>query len=333
MIFISLIKKNFQKKELEYDDDRNTKRAVFKRQLIIAVCLTLMFGLGWGLGLPAIEAENIPQEAIRLLFQASFAIFFCLQGPLIFIMQCVRSSDAREEWKKWLTFISCNKIVFKSTKSSALSNLNHRTPGMVKSNTLESGISLSDSALKPHRLNCSVSPSPSPSIDQIDAKSNSENLKPEDLKESVSLDLAESNKDDIKFDNKEPRDTKESTSIDVSKTNEEDETKLSNETLKAEDLKDTATPDLTESNCEHSESLKAEEPEDCEETESINMVERSEESKKNDESLEEEDSKVERDEDDNIETKSVNSESLKSRDPKENGSTLSKTENNTLTHI
>ena len=85
--------------------DSNIKSMIAKH-LLIAVVLSLLFGLGWAFGL--IGTSSLPREAY-LPAQYIFSIFMGLQGVLIFFFHAVRSPDAREEWKKWWYFATCRR--------------------------------------------------------------------------------------------------------------------------------------------------------------------------------------------------------------------------------
>ena len=68
-----------------------------KQRLIIVVTLSLLLGLGWGLGIPA--TEGIDDLVVRTSFQIVFISLTAFQGLFIFIMHCVRVPDARKVWK------------------------------------------------------------------------------------------------------------------------------------------------------------------------------------------------------------------------------------------
>jgi len=86
-----------------------------KQNFIIALTLSLLFGLGWGVGLVA--TTSIPVPAISYLLQAIFILLTSFQGLLIFIMHCVRSEDARKQWKIWVHIITCRKVSIETKKS------------------------------------------------------------------------------------------------------------------------------------------------------------------------------------------------------------------------
>ena len=72
--------------------------SMVRRHLIIAVVLSILFGLGWAFGL--IGTSSLPRD-VYLPAQYIFSIFVGMQGVLIIIFHGIRSRDAREEWKRW----------------------------------------------------------------------------------------------------------------------------------------------------------------------------------------------------------------------------------------
>ena len=70
---------------------------------MIAITLSILFGLGWGIGLPATQALHT--AAIRDTFSVLFILLTAFQGLLIFIMRCARSSEVVKQWKKWLSCV------------------------------------------------------------------------------------------------------------------------------------------------------------------------------------------------------------------------------------
>ena len=78
--------------------------SVVTRQLFIAIVLSLLFGLGWAFGL--IGSSSLP-SGVSITGQYIFSIFIGFQGVLIFFLHAVRSTDVREEWKRWWYWITC----------------------------------------------------------------------------------------------------------------------------------------------------------------------------------------------------------------------------------
>ena len=81
-----------------------------KQQFVSAVTLSLLFGLGWGFGLPA--TSGVDNVVIRTIFQILFIILTAFQGLFIFIVYCLigrKSIEARKEWKRWFYTLTCRR--------------------------------------------------------------------------------------------------------------------------------------------------------------------------------------------------------------------------------
>ena len=72
---------------------------VHRDNLIIALSLAVVFGLGWGFGLLTTSSSI---HGLTTTFQVIFSIFVGAQGVLLFLLHGVRNSDARGVWKGWL---------------------------------------------------------------------------------------------------------------------------------------------------------------------------------------------------------------------------------------
>ena len=83
----------------------------YKKHLTIAITLSILFGLGWGFGIPATQGISI--IAVRTIFQALFIVLTSFQGLFIFIMQCLRSPIARETWWDWYYTVTCRRDDYK----------------------------------------------------------------------------------------------------------------------------------------------------------------------------------------------------------------------------
>lgn len=94
IIIISLIKKG----ALKADD--NKMRTYIQHQIVVAIALSTLFGIGWGIGLFA-TSSAYKQKAIRDVFAVLFVILTAFHGLFIFLMHCVRSTDVRKQWKRW----------------------------------------------------------------------------------------------------------------------------------------------------------------------------------------------------------------------------------------
>lgn len=131
-IFVSLCRKKDIKSTLGADKKGEIRRKL-KQQFIIALTLSLLFGLGWGVGFAA--TTSISVLSVSTILQSIFIILTSFQGLLIFIMQCFRSEDARKEWSRWAQVITCNKVNLDKKKKKKY-NVQSATSkgGMISSN-------------------------------------------------------------------------------------------------------------------------------------------------------------------------------------------------------
>ena len=79
-----------------------------KQQFLVAVTLSILFGLGWGVGLLA--TEKVYMSAIKDLFASLFVILTTPQGLLVFIVHCLRSRDIRRVWTSWFKSVTGKEI-------------------------------------------------------------------------------------------------------------------------------------------------------------------------------------------------------------------------------
>ena len=94
IILATLCRRNYQKQ-----DEETNNRIKIKQQLVAAAILSILFGLGWGIGLLATEGVRL--EALRDFLSAVFIICTAFQGLMIFILQTLRSKQARTTWVRW----------------------------------------------------------------------------------------------------------------------------------------------------------------------------------------------------------------------------------------
>ena len=104
IIMVSLVKRTRRVSKLT--TEAKGQMAQTKRLAIIALGLSVVFGLGWGLGLAATSSDV---EEVTFTFQVIFSIFVGSQGILIFILHGLRSPDARLVWKTWFSCFPCAK--------------------------------------------------------------------------------------------------------------------------------------------------------------------------------------------------------------------------------
>ena len=70
-----------------------------KENLWVAMGLSILFGLGWAIGLLA--STGLPSY-IQTLFEWIFTVMTAFQGIIIFILYCLRAAEARKVWKRIL---------------------------------------------------------------------------------------------------------------------------------------------------------------------------------------------------------------------------------------
>lgn len=138
LIMVQLLKKRCQTKFKEsYSEDKNVS---LKQQLLIAVTLSILFGLGWGIGLPAAgQLYNTP--GVRDTFAALFIILTAFQGLYVFIMHCIRSQEARKEWKRWFYKATGKKFMDLSSSMANSSVIRRRNTNRESSATAISYLS------------------------------------------------------------------------------------------------------------------------------------------------------------------------------------------------
>ena len=91
------------------------KSKEMRKNLFIAMSLSVVLGLGWGLGLAATSSSVV---GLTVTFQVIFSIFVGMQGVLIFVLHGARNKDARDLWKK--TLVARSKHLFSSLKSTSV---------------------------------------------------------------------------------------------------------------------------------------------------------------------------------------------------------------------
>lgn len=120
VIFTSLLRKGCKNKTKEAikkgRNKKEKKNSQVKQQLLVAVTLSILFGLGWGAGLLATDKVHV--SALRDIYAFLFVILSSLQGLFIFIMHCLRSSDVRSVWAGWFTGKEAKQLTTSVTAKS-----------------------------------------------------------------------------------------------------------------------------------------------------------------------------------------------------------------------
>lgn len=138
---IILVNLLYKAKRSNVSDMKDQKKKMqFKQQFIIAITLSILFGLGWGIGLPA--TQNLQKTiVVRDIFASLFVLLTSFQGLFIFFMHCIRSPDIRQQWVQWFklnlyqsltetstssTFNSKKRKISSDTKSTGASKVSDR---------------------------------------------------------------------------------------------------------------------------------------------------------------------------------------------------------------
>ena len=121
--------------------DTNMK-SVIAKHLLIAVVLSLLFGLGWAFGL--IGTSSLPEEAYTPA-QYIFSIFMGIQGVLIFLFHAIRSPEAREEWKKWWYTATCRRNSYELKRRASFTVTNSS-----RTRTLETSTAVLEKSMPYH---------------------------------------------------------------------------------------------------------------------------------------------------------------------------------------
>ena len=94
---------------------------VIRRNVFTAVIFSLLFGLGWGVGLAATSSDV---KEVTFFFQVVFSMFVGAQGILFLIFHGFRSNDFRRVWlcSKWKKKTKTS-VLRKSTLSQKMGQL------------------------------------------------------------------------------------------------------------------------------------------------------------------------------------------------------------------
>lgn len=119
-MFVIIIVKFCRKKAKNQTKEEKRFYINSKQLFIMAMILSVNFGLGWALGLVA--TADLPRE-FYLTFVYIFSLFVGMQGVLIFLLHCARSAIARNFWT-YLFYTIC--LCKKSKEAKTVSG--HKMP-------------------------------------------------------------------------------------------------------------------------------------------------------------------------------------------------------------
>ena len=138
IIIVTLLRKSC-KSDLKDVKKKQENISFIRQQLIIVTTLSVLFGLGWGIGLFATQDIH-NNKIVRDLFAALFVIVTAFHGLFIFIMHCLRSKDARSVWKRW--FYGATGKNFSEFTSSTVGRIRNYRPNTSHTDSTSDGDTL-----------------------------------------------------------------------------------------------------------------------------------------------------------------------------------------------
>ncbi len=169
VIMVSLVRRARKTAKLSTGEKQNIDRV--KRFTIIAIGLSVVFGLGWGLGLAATTSDI---EELTFVFQLLFSIFVGSQGILIFILHGLRSKEARSVWKTWFCIGTGKSFDFSDSASKDARTLRSQptdSSSAYRLSTLRRESQTSMGSIAKDRPMSSMSMSVLPEVDEAAEKS------------------------------------------------------------------------------------------------------------------------------------------------------------------
>ena len=117
----------------KYDEESKTAVKNIKQNLIIATGLSVLFGLGWGIGLTATSSDV---KEVTFVFQVLFSIFVGSQGVVIFLFQGIRSPQFRKVWLSVFILRSKQSVSSKHPKKQSGLNTSYKLATLTATGTL-----------------------------------------------------------------------------------------------------------------------------------------------------------------------------------------------------
>ena len=84
---------------MQKEIDKKANYRKLKENLWVAMGLSVLFGLSWGIGFLA--STGLP-SVMQIIFEWAFTIMTAFQGLIIFILYCLRVAEVRKAWKRIL---------------------------------------------------------------------------------------------------------------------------------------------------------------------------------------------------------------------------------------
>ena len=99
IIFIHIFTSLVFRPKVQKDTGTSAKLSSLKENFMIALGLSLLFGIGWAIGLLA--SSDLP-PAVRYPAEWIFTLMSAFLGVYLFVLYVLRSKEARKSWKRWL---------------------------------------------------------------------------------------------------------------------------------------------------------------------------------------------------------------------------------------
>ena len=164
----------------------NSRKKV-KQNLIAAIMLSVLFGLGWGIGLFA--TNGISTVALRDLFTVLFILCTAFQGVMVFCLQTLRSKEVRKTWKRFFFRATGQKYIDNEATSSSTGALYRRNRKGTESSTPQHVSAAYDGSSKSSILKLYIEKD---FLSKTEFPTSIMSFKPED--ERMTLEMAESTK-------------------------------------------------------------------------------------------------------------------------------------------
>ena len=105
VIFIHIFTSLVCRRSVRKETSTRAKLGKLKENFMIALGLSLLFGMGWAFGLLA--SSDLP-PAVRYPAEWIFTLMAAFLGVYLFALYVLRSQEARKAWKRWL-FCQCKR--------------------------------------------------------------------------------------------------------------------------------------------------------------------------------------------------------------------------------
>ena len=120
VIFILIFANLVCKPNVREETSKNGNLRKLKENFMIALGLSLLFGMGWAIGLLA--TSDLP-DAVRYPAEWVFTLTTAFLGVYLFVLHVLKSQEARRLWKRWLLCQRKRAAYGMSTSNTSKSHL------------------------------------------------------------------------------------------------------------------------------------------------------------------------------------------------------------------